>query len=177
MTFYPIIFTLSFALFPVYHNPIKPVEPVKTVKEIVINGNIHDRSGAYIKIQKEVRNETVSRHLLRSCRTTKNQKHCINIAMWFAGIESSMFKTCKKNNCFWMRELVRPEWGKPYYRVIWFNTVKEGIDYWVENFYKPHLSKIKTAKDAINCGYCSGDCSNPGSTWSKIIWRFIWYIK
>jgi hypothetical protein len=84
-----------------------------------------------------------------------------------------MFKTCKKNNCFGMRELVKPKVGNKYYRVIEFRSINEGIDYWVENYYKPHLSRIRTVQDAINTGYCSGDCAEPGSTWSKIIERFI----
>lgn len=177
MNFYPIILTLSFSLFPVYHNPIKTPEPVKTVKEVVINGNIRNRSGAYIKIQSVVKKESISRHLLRSCRVVKNQKHCINTALWFAWIESSMFKTCKKNNCFGMRELVKPKGGKQYYRVIAFRSINEWIDYWVKNFYKPYLSRIRTAQDAINTGYCTSDCKKSGSTWSKTIERFIWYIK
>ena len=164
----------------VFHNdmPQEPIhEPIVEVIQEKPLWNIKDWTGTYIKIQKVVKKESISRHILRSCRVVKNQKHCINTALWFAWIESSMFKTCKKNNCFGMRELVRPKQGQPYYRVIWFNSVNAGIDYWVENFYKPYLSRIRTAQDAINTGYCTGDCAIPGSTWSKTIERFIWYIK
>lgn len=164
----------------VFHNNIPediPIQPDPIIVQEKPMGNIKDWTGAYLKINAVVKKVSISRHLLRSCRVVKEQNHCISIAMGFAWIESSMFKTCKKNNCFGMRELVRPKWGKPYYRVIWFNSVNEGIDYWVENYYKPYLSRIRTAQDAINTGYCSGDCTNTWSTWSKTIERFIWYIK
>lgn len=134
-------------------------------------------SKIYVKTNWVVKKESISRHIIRACWVEKNKNHCIGTTIWYAWSESSMFKTCKKNNCFWMREKVKNKDWTYYYRVISFKSVNQWIDYFIKNYYKKYLSNIKTSKDAINSWYCSWECSKEWSSRSTTIEYFISYFK
>lgn len=130
-------------------------------------------SKIYVKTNNVVKKESISKHIIRACRLEKNKNHCIGTTLWFAWWESSMFKNCKKNNCFWMREKVKNKDWSSYYRVIAFKSINHWIDYFIKNYYREYLQNVKTAKDAINIWYCSWECSKEWSDRSKIIEKYV----
>ena len=71
-------------------------------------------------------NKNLAKEIINVCKElTKDPVHCIKYASSVSSAESGWWKSCYKNNCFWIKA-----W------TIWFKTLNEWVIDWVTRYNK-----------------------------------------
>lgn len=119
-------------------------------------------------IQFEMIDQTFAKQLIESCEAkTENANLCLKHIIGVTSAESSVFKRCKYNNCFWLMKC--DKWGCTLRR---FNSKIEAVNGWLDNYNKRNRSQRVTGQKWLNGKYCASACtywvSNYNSAISKL---------
>jgi hypothetical protein len=91
----------------------------------------------------------IAEHLLYICTTTaRDRNHCIQSALGVATSESSLFKRCYRNNCFWLMK---------WWQVMWYDSIKHNISDWIERYNK-YRYKLDAYWFMNKAKYCQSEC-------------------
>jgi len=94
-------------------------------------------------------------HIAKECNWSKDRSHCYKFAVWIAKAESSLFKRCSQNNCYWIMH--RPNWW--HRRLLPYITKEEGISDRVMR-YKKFRQWRMTTDVRLARKYCAEHCEH-----------------
>ena len=105
--------------------------------------------------------KNLAKEIVTVCKSmAKNPVHCIKYASSVSSAESGWWKSCYKNNCFWIKA-----W------TIWFKTLNEWVIDWVTRYNKywwkaTSMSQFYAPKWKLPYfRYCTSEHSSNSSKW------------
>lgn len=124
-------------------------------------------SDKYVDALSSVVDKPLAKHIVDRCSEFDDQVLCIKNIIGISSAESSIFtRVGTHNNGFW---IMKRGWDWSY-SVRKFQSLQEGVDYFIYLYWKNKRYKRTTAKAWLNGGYCASACTH----WEK---NYYWAIK